>query len=143
MRTRNRWGFLAGVVMLCASCAHMQTGTSPRGGDVQDMVGDVHTRVYPVKNLVLLPGEWHGMCLGRHDESAVYFPEVTFIGTAPHGFTIERMVMQQEYNAQKEAWFDILRIKTPESAEQLRVQIRVMKVSDRPQTGEEGGCGCN
>ncbi|HKQ59263.1 MAG TPA: hypothetical protein VJY35_15480 [Candidatus Eisenbacteria bacterium] len=96
---------------------------------------DVEVHVYGTSGLpvvadittTLQPGVWHGYVLGPSSAAGGYLTEITPLAPGTDGETIERYVVQPEYNGS--TWNDVLRVQLPASYAPLQVRLKVYSVS--------------
>ena len=80
----------------------------------------------------LQPGEWHGFVVGESSARRVYLVEISPLEPSTDGATIERYVVQPEFDAAANRWRDVLRVATPVGALPLLVNIRIYEAGGLP-----------
>ena len=81
-------------------------------------------------NTTLQPGVWHGFFLGPSSMNRGYVAEITPLDPGVDGETIERYVVQPEFNGSE--WNDVLRVQLPGGYKALNVNIRVYDTTGLP-----------
>lgn len=74
---------------------------------------------------VLEPGVWHGFWLGPSSLNYGYVAEVTPLEPSMEGASLERSVVQPEFDGVQ--WNDVLRVQIPAGQPALRVSLRVYR----------------
>jgi hypothetical protein len=78
----------------------------------------------------LQPGAWQGTSLGPSSLSRGYLPEISPEGSGQNGQTIERYVVQPEFDGTQ--WNDMLRMQIGANDPPLQVSVRVYDTSANP-----------
>jgi hypothetical protein len=76
----------------------------------------------------LEPGKSHGFTLGASVDKCAYVPKVIPLTKAEDGASIEKCVVQPEFNGK--VWNDVLRVSIPSSQKPLKVQVRVYRIAE-------------
>jgi len=85
-------------------------------------------------NTTLQPGVWHGFGLGASSDVNGYLTEISPTGLGTDGETIERYVVQPEFNGAN--WNDVLRAQVSAAYPPLDVNLRVYETSSLPVAAE-------
>lgn len=95
----------------------------------------VNIRVYPTARwpmapeweTVLEPGVWHGFLLGPSSVDYGYVAEVTPLEPSVQGASVERCIVQPEFDGRQ--WNDVLRVQIPAGQPALRANVRAYRTS--------------
>ncbi len=80
----------------------------------------------------LQPGGWEGTTLGPCSNASAYIVKITPLEPASRdGASIEKCVVQPEFNGPGQYWIDVLRLRLPSNCAPLRVNVRIYKISAR------------
>ena len=81
-------------------------------------------------NTTLQPGDWQGWWISRPSLKCAYVVEVTPLQPSVDGATIEKAIVQAEYDGAQ--WNDVLRVIIPAGNPALDVNIRVYRLTGFP-----------
>jgi len=76
----------------------------------------------------LQPGVWHGFAIQNAQEDGAFVPEVTPLEPSVAGATLERYVVQPEFNTVE--WLDVFRVMIPSSDPPLEANLRLWGVHE-------------
>jgi len=81
-------------------------------------------------NTTLQPGDWQGYWISLPSSKCAYVVEVTPLQASVNGATIEKAIVQAEYDGTQ--WNDVLRVIIPAGDPALEVNIRVYRLTGFP-----------
>ncbi len=111
-------------VMIPSDASSLLTGVEVYGMTALPVVADFDCE--------LQPGEWHGFVVGESSARRAYLVEISPLEPSTDGATVERYVVQPEFDAAAGTWRDVLRVATPAGALPLLVNVRIYEATELP-----------